>query len=723
MAWAKGPVHAINQDSILFARSAEVLVFDTVAIETDANLLQSARAAIERGSYAYIAESNPAERLKWLDRLAKSARSPVLRWEIRSEQFLADTLIPTRERFEALINEAPGNSPCERFRFQQRLYDAGFSRYSDNLEIFFVSRIKSLQQEALEDGCTEAYTEMLILEARRFNLLSAHTKTDEALKRLDEYISGKTLSPELQLHVLHIKSQHLLGIGANAEAADAYGKMIVIHRLLNDTTGWIGDLNNKGVAYYRMAEAGQMGYEEIEPYFIEALQLAERTHHAAWIGIVKGNLGLLYKDLDRCTDAIKYFEIDYALTSRTTDYGSGVNALLAMASCLVRLGQYEEAEERIRLAKELLQSKEPGNSIRLRAGAKLAEAEAELAEAKGDYAAALNAYRLFKILSDSLDNSRNEASLREIRMAYDVDRIEQEKLLLEEQNRLNAEIIDKQNTINRWSIMAIALMLVMVTVLLLAVRSSRRSRKHIQRLFQTTRRQNTKLSSFTYIVSHDLRSHAANIISLLKILTKDRPELLDETAYSMLERSAGNMARTIDDLHELLSSDDLNKSHNLRSVNVRDVIARTLENLQYSATEQNVGLKMSVPTELTVQTIPSFLESIVHNLISNGIKYRSDDAESYVHIHAESSDGNCIITVTDNGLGIDLVDKARTLFQPYKTFHRHPDARGLGLFITRNQVESLGGSISVQSVPGAGSTFTVVLPLNPDYIFATAENA
>lgn len=707
----------------MLARSIEVLAFDTAAIGTENKLLQAARAAIERGSYAYIAENNPAGRLNWLHYLATQAQSPILTWEIQAEEFLADTLIPTRERFEALINAAPGDSPCARFKYQQRIYDAGFSRYSDNLEIFFVSRIKALQQEALELNCAEAYTEMLILEARRFNLLSAHTKTDEALKRLDEHISNQTLSPELQLHVLHIKSQHLLDIGANAEAAEVYGQMIIVHRLVNDTTGWIGDLNNKGVAYYRMAEAGFVSHEASEPYFLEALRLAERTHHLAWIGITKGNLGLLYKDLDRCSEAIKYFEIDYALTSRTSDYGSGVNALLAMARCLIRLGQFDEAEERIRLAKELLQSKEPGNSIRLRAGAKLAEAEAELAEAKGDYAAALNAYRLFKTLSDSLDDSRNEASLREIRMAYDVDRIEHEKLLLEEQNRLNAEIITKQNTINRWSIMTIALMLVMVTVLLLAVRSSRKSRKHVQRLFQTTRRQNTKLSSFTYIVSHDLRSHATNIISLLKILTKDRPELLDETAYSMLERSAGNMARTIDDLHELLSSDDLNKSHNLRSVNVRDVIARTLENLQYSATEQNVSLKTTVPNELTIQTIPSFLESIVHNLVSNGIKYHSDEAESYVHIHAESSDGNCIITVTDNGLGIDLVDKAKALFQPYKTFHRHPDARGLGLFITRNQVESLGGSISVQSVPGAGSTFTVVLPLNPDYIFATAENA
>ena len=713
----------VNRDSLLRVRTEAVLRHIPPSPTVSDSLRKVVRKAISETSGRYSEESDDAGRLLWLQRLQASIKSAELKWEVEREYFLVDTVIPTRERFESLVNQQEGFAHCSRFAHLNVLYAAGFNRYADNLEIFFVSRIKALQQKALDEGCTEGYMQMLVLEARRFNLLDAHSKTDETLKRIDEFVSAHTISPQLQLDILHVKSQHLLGIRAFADAAGVYDQMVQVHRSLNDSAGWVGSINNKGVCLYRLAENGESSYDEAEPVFMAALELAQSANLTQWIGIIKGNLGVLYKSLDRCTEAIKYFEIDYALTCRTADYGSGVNALLSMAGCLVRLGQYDEAEERIRLAKELLGGREPGKHIRLKARAKLAEAEAQLFEARGDYGGALLAYRNFKAFSDSLDDRRNEASLREIRMAYDVDRIENEKLLLEEQNRFNAEIIAKQETINRWSLMAIVLLVVVMAILLLAVNNSRKSRKHIQRLFQTTRRQNTKLSSFTYIVSHDLRSHATNMTSLLKILAKDHPELLDETAYAMLERSSGNMARTIDDLHELLSAEDLHKAENMQSIALIDVVNRVADNLQLAANENKVQLRIDVPAQLKVHAVAAYLESIVHNLLSNGIKYRAHDGDAYVELKAETRDGNAVITVSDNGLGIDLVDKARTLFQPYRTFHRHPDARGLGLFITRNQVEALGGSISVESTPGAGSTFTVIIPVNADYIFATDENA
>lgn len=713
----------VARDSLLHVRTEAVLQHIPQSPIASDSLRKVVREALDKTSVLFSEEGDNAGRLIWLKGLQVLVKQTEFKWEIEREYFLVDTVIPSRERFEELVNQQDVPDLCSRFEHLSSLYNAGFNQYADNLEIFFVSRIKSLQQKALNEGCIEGYVQMLVLEARRFALLAAHSKTDETLKRIDAFVNERTISPQLQLDILHVRSQHLLGIRAFADAAIVYDQMVVVHRLLNDTAGWVGDINNKGVCLYRMAESGESSYDVAEPVFMAALELAQNANLTQWIGIIKGNLGVLYKRLDRCHEAIKYFEIDYVLTCRTADYGSGVNALLCMAECLIRLGQYDEADERIRLAKELLSRREPGKQIRLRARAKLAEAEALLFEARGDYANALCAYREFKAFSDSLDERRSETSLREIRMAYDVDRIENEKLLLEEQNRLNAEIIAKQETINRWNIVAIALLIIVMAILLLAMRSSRKSRKHIQRLFQTTRRQNTKLSSFTYIVSHDLRSHATNITSLLKILAKDRPELLDETAYAMLDRSAGNMARTIDDLHALLSVEGLHKAENLQLVALLDVVTRVADNLQLAAKENHVQLRIDVPAQLNLHTIAPYLESIIHNLLSNGIKYRAHDRDAYVELTAETRDGKGFITVSDNGLGIDLADKARAIFQPYRTFHRHPDARGLGLFITRNQVEALGGSISVESTTGVGSTFTVILPLNPDYIFATDEKA
>ena len=66
-----------------------------------------------------------------------------------------------------------------------------------------------------------------------------------------------------------------------------------------------------------------------------------------------------------------------------------------------------------------------------------------------------------------------------------------------------------------------------------------------------------------------------------------------------------------------------------------------------------------------------------------------------------------VLSISDNGLGINLMKYGASLFGLYKTFHQHADARGLGLYITKNQIEAMGGKISIESEPNVGTTFTV----------------
>jgi len=78
-------------------------------------------------------------------------------------------------------------------------------------------------------------------------------------------------------------------------------------------------------------------------------------------------------------------------------------------------------------------------------------------------------------------------------------------------------------------------------------------------------------------------------------------------------------------------------------------------------------------------------------------------------ISCEKQDGHFVLKITDNGLGIDLARQGEKLFGMYKTFHNHPEAKGIGLFITRNQIEALGGSISLESKVNDGTRFTIKL--------------
>jgi len=96
------------------------------------------------------------------------------------------------------------------------------------------------------------------------------------------------------------------------------------------------------------------------------------------------------------------------------------------------------------------------------------------------------------------------------------------------------------------------------------------------------------------------------------------------------------------------------------------------------------------------------------NLISNAIKYKSPERTPEIVIKSDYIDGETILTVQDNGLGIDLTRHAKNLFGLRKTFHRHAEAKGLGLFITKTQIEAMGGEIRAESAVDVGTTFTII---------------
>jgi len=104
----------------------------------------------------------------------------------------------------------------------------------------------------------------------------------------------------------------------------------------------------------------------------------------------------------------------------------------------------------------------------------------------------------------------------------------------------------------------------------------------------------------------------------------------------------------------------------------------------------------------------TYLESIFLNLVTNAIKYRSPDRNPEIHIETEIVNDKIKLTIRDNGLGIDLVRHGHKLFGLNKTFHRHPDAKGVGLYLTKIQIETMGGSIYATSEVNKGTVFTII---------------
>ena len=102
-----------------------------------------------------------------------------------------------------------------------------------------------------------------------------------------------------------------------------------------------------------------------------------------------------------------------------------------------------------------------------------------------------------------------------------------------------------------------------------------------------------------------------------------------------------------------------------------------------------------------------YLESILLNLLSNALKYTHPDRKPVIRLSTEKRQDQILLSVADNGAGINLKRYGEHIFKLRKTFHKHPESRGIGLFMIRNQIEAMGGDITLTSREGEGTTFFI----------------
>ncbi|UOR06928.1 PAS domain-containing protein [Hymenobacter aerilatus] len=227
-----------------------------------------------------------------------------------------------------------------------------------------------------------------------------------------------------------------------------------------------------------------------------------------------------------------------------------------------------------------------------------------------------------------------------------------------------------------------------------------------QHLLDITSQQNIRLQNFAYIISHNIRSHSANLTSLVQLLTEAEDEEQHDMFLQMLQTSTEKLAETIVNLSDIVAvNSNVNKPKESRLLKAE--IDKTLEALSVLIHQHKITMDVHVPAGLAITVVPAYLDSILLNLISNAVKYRSPHRPAVIRLHTYREGGFTVLEVQDNGLGIDLVKNRAKLFGMYKTFHDNEDARGVGLFITKNQIEAMQGSITVESEVGIGSTFKV----------------
>ncbi|MEM1260113.1 MAG: PAS domain-containing protein [Bacteroidota bacterium] len=232
----------------------------------------------------------------------------------------------------------------------------------------------------------------------------------------------------------------------------------------------------------------------------------------------------------------------------------------------------------------------------------------------------------------------------------------------------------------------------------------KRKDERLRNLLELTEKQNQKLVNFAHIVSHNLRSNSANISMLSGMLLSENILGRRKEFIGMIQKSSEKLEDTLNQLNEIVKIQATDKN-DLTQLGVRPILKDVCDSINAIIEQCKAKITISIDENLKVRGIKPYLTSIFLNLLTNSIKYRAPHKEPKITVEAKILKNQTILIFKDNGLGIDLKKHGKNLFGMYKTFHDHKDSKGIGLFISKNQMEAMNGKIEVKSQPGAGSTF------------------
>ncbi|QHT65442.1 PAS domain-containing sensor histidine kinase [Rhodocytophaga rosea] len=230
-------------------------------------------------------------------------------------------------------------------------------------------------------------------------------------------------------------------------------------------------------------------------------------------------------------------------------------------------------------------------------------------------------------------------------------------------------------------------------------------------------RTNNDLDTFIYTASHDLKAPVVNIEGLIKNLERklEREKVLKENDQLLIEMIYHSILRfkaTIQDLAEIVKIQKTFKE-DAAIVSIEEIIADVKESIGEMLIQTNAKIILDVARVPQLHISRNNLKSIMYNLISNAVKYRSKERVPEIIICTEKVDQFVCMTIQDNGLGMELPDKDK-IFLMFKRLHDHVEGTGVGLYIVKKIIDNMGGKIEVESQVGKGSIFKIY--------FNTAQN-
>lgn len=580
---------------------------------------------------------------------------------------------------------------------------------------------------------TEEYVRLLLKVGGAFNEKGNYESSQHYL--------FKALNLATQYRYLELECRILLEVGytyyflEQVDKSVEFGNKVLEKAIPNKFSELEATAYNMlGILYTKQGD-GQRAMHLLE----KALAIRVERKDARGIASTLSNIGLQYEENGDLNKALEYQQRSFAIDDSLHNLYGVCWSHQMTGALLTKMARFPEAEVALHKAESLAHSLQAREVLlqTFKSKSKLYSAQRKLAEAL-QYAESYNTLR------DSIYNSGLAGKVLLLQESYAMN--ERDRKIALQQGAIEAQ--------RKFFIVLVVAFLLLAILLFFYFKSYRKAWKlnfeiaeqkeeiqaqaeELAESYQTIQelnehleeevrrksaalvetneelvRHNNELLQFSYTVSHNLRGPVARLLGLMNLISFNPDPEEKERLIKLLQQSTIDLDAVLKDLNLII---DLRN----RIYKVREKIMLEEEWQKCCSLLQDYLLpEYSIQADFTEQphiySIRAIVQNIFYNLLSNAIKYRSPDRKLEVRIVSRPSENGTSLHMSDNGLGIDLVNQRENIFKLYKRFHLHVTGKGLGLYLVKTQIEVLEGTIDVESELNRGTTFSIYLPTPKD---------
>lgn len=481
-----------------------------------------------------------------------------------------------------------------------------------------------------------------------------------------------------------------------------------IRKALADSIAIASSANNLAVVFTAMED-----YDKAIEYNSLSLGIMQRFNDKNGIANSLFNIGLVYSQSGNYEEALKNYE-DALVIFKEINASRSIAIVLANIAYLdMQSGDYSQAEKDINQSLDI--AKQLGLIDIIAMNYNLLT---QLYTRKEDYKNAFIAKENFQAIKDTIFNQETRNRITELEIKIETENEIREK-----------ELLEKSKLAQRNLFIVLILVALLLAMLLYSRYSSKKkanellekknseiaaANSELEQLNQKLYDANNTKDKFFSIISHDLRNPLYWFRNVTDILSKritemDKEKMLETT--KALDETAKSSLHLVENLFQWAKTQTGRIEYNPANIQLKTLVDDIIKQLKLTADNKEITLSSDFDKNINVYADKNMLNTVLLNLVSNGLKYTNKGGE--VSISAKDKVDYFEITVTDNGIGIseENLSKLFRIDVQHTTYGTAEESgSGLGLILCKEFTEKNGGSISVMSELGKGSTFTITIP-------------